>query len=120
MRPMYRKVTLIMATATERDEGTDLLPRQCEWVVRISHHEDGEHTRKHNLYPTQCKDSEEACVPLSVLYNCLVKPDKKADPVLYRISLTGLSEVQSMHFSCINSNDSRTILCMMEYCFSFL
>lgn len=76
---MYAKVTLVVVRAVEMDEGTDLLSKQCEWVARIGRHEDGENTLKHIYYPAQCKDSEEACVLLSVLYNCIVKPDTKAE-----------------------------------------
>ena len=110
---MHAKVTLIVARATERDEGTNLLSKQCEWFVRIGRLDDGEQTLKHIYYPTQCKDSEEACVPLSVLNNCIVKPDTKAESISYRISFRYVSEVQSVHFSCTNSNDSRTILSMV-------
>jgi len=66
-RTLYAKVTLVGARATETDEGTDLLSKQCEWVVRIGRLEDAENTLKHVYYPRQCKDSDEACVPLSVL-----------------------------------------------------
>jgi len=79
---LYAKVTLVVVRATERDERADLLSKQCEWVVRIGRLEDGEKTLKHIYYSTQCEDSEEACVPHSVLYNCTVKPDTKAESVL--------------------------------------
>jgi len=50
-----------VARATERGEGTDLLSKQCEWVVRIGRLEDAENTLKYIYYPRQCKDSDEAC-----------------------------------------------------------
>jgi hypothetical protein len=111
--PLYANVVLVLVRATERDEGTDLLSKQREWVVRFGHLEDGENTPKPIYHPTQCEVSEEAYVFLSVLYNCIVKPDKKAESVLYRTSFRCVSEVQGVHFSCINSNDSSSILCMV-------
>jgi len=113
MRPLYTKVKLVVVRATESDEETDLLSKRCEWVVRNGRLEDGENTLKHIYYPRQCKDSEETCVPLSVLCNCIVKPDTKAESVLYRTSIRCVSEVQAVHFSCININDSNLIFCMV-------
>jgi len=66
-RPFYAKVTLLVARATARYEGTDLLSKQCEWAVRIGRLEDVENTLKHIYYPKQSKDSDEVCVSLSVL-----------------------------------------------------